>query len=200
MMKINRKYILNSKPRQGRLIFPLIFSLLIFCLDMPGFCFGQGASNSIDAEVKAAFIYKFTKFIYWNQSEYNERTSPVIISVLGADPVADYLEDFSKRQPEGRSFELKKIKKIAGNLSVCNLLFISRLQQHQLPVILKMLEGANVVTVSDIPGFARLGGIIGFVVEDDRVKLEINLRAAKKAGLKISAKLLEIARIVEKAD
>ncbi|MGE5365521.1 MAG: YfiR family protein [Bacteroidota bacterium] len=158
--------------------------------------------NNVEARVKAAYLVKFTKFIYWDSRAANARSSisPIIITVLGSDPVGGLLENFSQNQKSGSPIIVNRIGKDLNNLENCNLLFISKQEAARLPTIFKQLEGSNVVTVSDINNFARRGGMIGFVVDEDRVKLEINLDATNRAGLKISAKLLELSKIITKAE
>lgn len=174
--------------------------LLIFTViainPLSAFYFQKSSNENLESQVKAAYIYNFTKFVYWNPAESNIKSDPVIIYVLGTDPVGNLLDDFSKKQAEGQSIIVKKIKKEFTDIANCNLLFISQIEKVRLPAILKQLDGTNVLTVSDIPGFTRQGGMIGFFIQNDKVKIEINLKAVNKAGLKISAKLLEVAKIV----
>jgi hypothetical protein len=177
----------------------LIFILIVFS-PMPAFYFQKETNDNLESKVKAAYIYNFTKFVRWNQQDGNINPSPLTIAVFGADPIGNLLEEFSKNMPEGQSIIVKKNKKDLSSAVNCNLLFISQQEQQRLSSIFKQLEGSNVLTVSDIPGFVRRGGMIGFFVKDDKVKIEINLNAVNKAGLKISAKLLEVARIVSEED
>ena len=127
-------------------------------------------------------------------------TSPITIFVLGTDPIGDLLENFSKKQTSGHPIIVKKINAETDDFSSCHLFFIGQSAKQQLPALFKQLQGTKVLTVSDISGFAHQGGMIGFVIEDGRVKIQINLRAVNHAGLKISAKLLEIAKIVSSED
>ena len=78
----------------------------------------------------------------------------------------------------------------------CHILFIASSEKAQLKRIFEDLRGTDVLTVGDTKGFAELGGIINFVLEDDRVHFEVNRKAADQAGLKISSKLLSVAKRV----
>jgi hypothetical protein len=161
---------------------------------------GNTAGSNLELQVKAAFIINFTRFIYWNTKEHPETASPITICVFGTDPIGDLLYDFSKKKTDDPPIIVNKIKKNIGDITNCQLLFVSRSKEQQMPVILEQLEGSNVLTVSDIDGFARHGGMIGFFIENGKVKIEINLSAVNKARLKISAKLLEVAKIVSEKD
>lgn len=183
-----------------------LFLVLFSNIQAPALCMDKRmekqVENNVEARVKAAYLVKFTKFIYWDSRAANARSSisPIIITVLGSDPVGGLLENFSQNQKSGSPIIVNRIGKDLNNLENCNLLFISKQEAARLPTIFKQLEGSNVVTVSDINNFARRGGMIGFVVDEDRVKLEINLDATNRAGLKISAKLLELSKIITKAE
>ena len=80
----------------------------------------------------------------------------------------------------------------------CHILYVCSSEEQQLPRVLSQVGNAGVLTVSDIPHFAERGGMIGFVPDQGRVRIEINAPQAFHAGLKISSKLLEIARIIPK--
>jgi hypothetical protein len=160
----------------------------------------QTNNDNKELRVKAAYIYNFTKFVYWDTEESDAAMNQLTISVIGADPIFNILEDYAKKQTQGRIIKVKKISKEISDISDCQLLFISNTEPQNLYTVLKQLEGSKTLTISDISGFSRRGGMIGFFIEDGRVKIEVNLNMIKKAGLKISAKLLEVARIVSDED
>jgi len=150
--------------------------------------------------VKAAYIYNFTKFVYWQKGADTAQVNLVTIFIVGDDPIGDLLAGFSKKQASGQTIIVKKIGAESLDPASCQLLFIGRSEERQLPILLRQVEGTSVLTVSGISEFALQGGMIGFIVRDGRVKIEINLPAVNKAGLKISAKLLEIANLVSSED
>jgi len=156
----------------------------------------QAAGDELEAKVKAAYIYNFTIFTDWATEKNEALTDPINICVFGTDAMGGLLEELSDRMVKGRPLKVLRLKEISKN-NKCHVFFISRSEEQQLPLILQKLHGANVLTVSDIPRFSQRGGVIGFMIESERVRIEINLRAAKQAGLKFSAKLMEIARIVQ---
>lgn len=178
----------------------LLLLFLVFLSDRQTFpCHSSGeniAGENIELQVKAAYIYNFTKFVTWNSSDFTPKSGVFTIAVTANDPISDILENFSRKQSNGGGFVVRRFKRKIAELNNCHMIFFSKTDAQQIPSLLKQLSGQQVLTISDAPGFAKHGGIIGFVVENSRVKIEINLSAANRAGLKISAKLLEIARIV----
>lgn len=155
----------------------------------------RGAVGDLEAKVKAAYIFNFTKFVDWPGAEGGMGGEPIRICIVGNDPVRVPLEELSGREAKGRPLKIVRVKD-ASALSSCHILFVSRAERQQVAQILERLQGMPVLTVSDIPQFAQQGGVIGFVAEHNRIRIEINQRAARQAGLKISARLLEVARMV----
>jgi hypothetical protein len=181
--------------RKIHLISPIVVAVIVYVLlAVP--CVNQAAAGEIEAKVKAAYIYNFTLFTDWSTEGNETLTDPINICVFGTDTIGGLLEELSDRMVKGRPLKVLYLKEISKSRK-CHIFFISRSEEQQLPLILQKLHGANILTVSDIPRFSQKGGVIGFMIESERVKIEINLRAAKRAGLKFSAKLMEIARIVQ---
>lgn len=156
----------------------------------------QARAGDLETRVKVAYIYNFTKFIDWPGNGGGADSDPVRICVIGNDPIRTTLGELASREVKGRPIKIVRIKD-PSTLSTCHLLFISRSEESQVAFILQRLQGAHVLTVSDIPRFAQRGGMISFVTENDRIKIEINPLVVRQAGLKVSAKLFEIARIVQ---
>ena len=152
-------------------------------------------AGDLETKVKVAYIYNFTKFIEW-PDDGAAGNEPIRICVIGTDPIRTKLGELSSREVKGRPLKIVRIKDLSA-LSTCRLLFVSRSEESLVPLILQRLQGTGVLTVSDIPRFVQRGGMVGFITEKDRVKIEINQRAVRQAGLKISAKMLEIARVVQ---
>ncbi|QOX78966.1 YfiR family protein [Trichlorobacter lovleyi] len=154
-----------------------------------------GASD-LETKIKTAYIYNFTKFIDWPADEGKSTSEPFRICLIGSDPIRTTLGELTNREAKGRPIRVVRIKEPSG-LSSCHLLYISRSEETQLALILQRLQGTQVVTVSDIPQFAQRGGMISFVTDKERVRVQINQRTAREVGVKLSAKLLEIARVVQ---
>ncbi len=148
-----------------------------------------------EAAVKAVFLFNFTRFVDWPGAS-QRAGSPLVIGVLGADPFGPALDAAVRGEGvAGRRLVVKRIERIEDAID-CDEVFIAASEEPRLGRILEVLEGKPVLTVSDIPGFAARGGMIGLVPSDGRVKIQINPGEAKAVGLRISSKLLRPAEIV----
>jgi hypothetical protein len=153
---------------------------------------------SLEYKVKAAFLYNFAKFIEWPAEDAGS-VGPLTIAVLGEDPFGSALAQLVQGNTiRNRALVLKHYTDAHG-LEPCHILFISASEERHLSQILDRLRNAPVLTVSEVPRFTQMGGIIHFGLEQNKVRFEINLDAAQRAQLKISSKLLQSARIYREA-
>ena len=162
--------------------------MLLVCLD------GQlRAQTANEYEVKAAFLYKFASFVEWPPESVNV---PLCIAVVGQDPFGAALDDVVKgKSINGRGFLIKRFKS-GQDASGCHIVFISASEKSRVRSVLDQLRGSSILTVSDIPGFCQGGGMIDFELLEQKVRFEINPEAAERARLKVSSKLLSVAKIV----
>jgi len=165
----------------GRL--PVITALLLGLLPL------QAPAQSLEAKVKAAYIFNLAKYVDWP----NLPADAVHICVAGNDPIGSLLTELAGRPVKERP--LKVDLNVTGDLSFCQVLYISR-SESRWADILSQARSNSVLTVSDMDNFARQGGIIGFYLDAGKVRLEINPASARTANLKISSKLMELARSV----
>lgn len=154
----------------------------------------KGPAKETEAKIKVAYVYNFLKFIEWPEGDGNA-AAPARICVVGTDPIRTMLGELSIRTVKERRIQVEQVKDLS-DLNACHLVYVSRSEEAALPQVLRRIEGAPVLSVSDIPEFAHKGGMIGFATEDNRVKIEVNQSLVRHAGLKVSAKLMEIARLV----
>ena len=162
------------------------------------FCVGaaRAAGGPGEYEVKAVFLFNFSQFVDWPASAFPDDRSPLVVGVLGQDPFGAALDEAVRGETvNGRPLSIRRYERIE-DVDACHILFIERTQQEQLDQILESLRDRSCLTVSDAEGFAAAGGIIQFVTIDNRIRLQINLDAAKLANLTISSKLLRPAQIV----
>lgn len=158
---------------------------------------GDGAERSLEYPVKAAFLVNFAKFAEWPAGSLQAEASAVSICVLGRDPFGELLEKtVAGRSVGGRPIVIQRHSDVDG-ARACHVLFIASSESDRLALILDRLAGQPVLTVGESGGFARRGGVIGLVVEDNLARFEVNLHAAKRKGLLLSSKLLGVARVVE---
>lgn len=144
-------------------------------------------------EIKAAFIYQIARFVEWPQR--GESLSPRLC-LLGGNPFGSALDSIRDRLLEGRRMNVVLLDP-SVDLRGCTLLFIATPAEKFLDRIAALSRDAGLLTFADTEGFAQRGAMVNFFLENDKVRFEINLEAARRSGLKISSKLLSLARIVE---
>ncbi|MGH9542264.1 MAG: YfiR family protein [Terriglobales bacterium] len=152
--------------------------------------------------IKAGFIYNFAKFIQWPESAFAQPNSPIVIGILGSDPFGSVMDRIvADKTIGGRGFVVRRLTwgKDSADLKNCAIVFVSSSEHKNLHDILLSLKGLPILTIGDTPDFAQKGGIIGFTVEDNRIRFEINVAAARLAQLVISSRLLTLAKIVSAA-
>jgi hypothetical protein len=147
------------------------------------------AENDLEAKVKAAYLFHLTKFVDWPKLPADN----LRICVVGNDPAGRLLGELSNRQVKELPLKIEVNSPV--DLALCQVLFISR-SERKWGELLEKLDGKSVLTVSDLDNFARHGGMVGFYSEGGKIKLEINPVAARNANLRISSKLMELARPV----
>jgi hypothetical protein len=156
---------------------------------------GRGQTAS-EYQLKAVFLYNFTKFIEWAPEAFSSDTAPFVVGVLGDDPFGGALDQtVNGKTMNGRPLTVKYLK-WGQNMRECQLLFISASERKRLPQILENLRGSSVLTVSDINSFCQQGGIIGLELENNKIGFVINTNIAEQARLRISSKLLSLAKMV----
>lgn len=149
-------------------------------------------------KVKAAFLYNFAKFVEWPVQSFKGSSDPFVIGVLGKNSFGDALTTaVSGKTLDGREFRVKEVAD-ARQAAGCHILFISSSERKQLETDLREIGIPGVLTVGETDNFAVNGGVVGFKIEGGNVRFQINVSAAKRQQLHISAKLLSLAEIVEK--
>src|SRR5438128_130855 len=147
-------------------------------------------------QVQAAFLFNFAKFVTWPEDAFHRSGSALIIGVLGEDPFGAVLEETVRdKTVMGKKLAVKRFARIQDAVN-SHILFLSSSEESQLLPLLKVLEKATVLTVSDMEQFAERGGMVAFTVEDQKVRFNVNGAARGRAGLKMSAQLLKLSRIV----
>lgn len=160
---------------------------------------GLLASGVVQAEVtkeyqvKAAFLYNFTKFVEWPSQHFTDDQRPIVIGVLGRNPFGDELQKIIKgRNVNGRTITIRLIETPAEARSA-DIVFICAGEEKQLEGMWQELHDAGVLTVGESKTFADHGGMITFLVEGDKIRFAIDLTSSDRARLKISAQLLKLA-------
>ena len=154
------------------------------------------SAHTPEYEVKAAFLYNFVKFVEWPPPVAHS-TTPFRLCVLGTDPFGDTLSNITQgKSISGRPIATNRLQSLLQAPS-CHVLFISLAAPEAQRQALEAVQDLPVLTVGESADFLHLGGMIKFVLDQDRVRFEINLDAAERHHLKLSSKLLAVARVVD---
>lgn len=176
-----------------------IILLLPWLLAVPalGMSTNTAPATVSENQVKAVFLFNFSQFVSWPTEAFERPEAPLVIAVLGVDPFGENLDAAVRGEHVGdRPLEVRRYRSLA-DIKDCQILFINRSETARLPEIVATLRGRSILTVSDADDAAKLGVIIQFVTENNRIRLRINATAARADGLTISSKLLRPAQIVE---
>jgi len=152
--------------------------------------------ESMEYPVKIAFLYNFAKFVEWPPVAYRSPGAPLTICIVGHDPFSPEIEaEVRSKSVSGHPIEILTLKP-TDLLRLCHMVFIPVTEKDQADKIVRGLNGASTLTVGEAAGFAMMGGMINFTLEGSKVHFEINRAAADGVRLKISSKLLSLAKIV----
>ena len=172
-----------------RLLLPI--GLVVATAAMPA---GRAsAQGTPEYQVKAAYLYGFGRFVEWPATAPAAAGDTFVVCVLGDDPFEHWLDNVAA----GAVMKLKPvaIRRIARpeESASCHTLFISASEDVRMGRIIEALEHRPVLTVSDAPGFAQRGGMIGFSSDGKRIRFTVNLTAAEDVGLMLNSELLRVA-------
>jgi hypothetical protein len=160
---------------------------------------GAARAESREYQIKAAFLVNFVQFVTWPSNVLANDGAPFCIGVLGDDPFGPTLDQTVQGESVNHHKIIVQRRQRIDDCKDCQMVFVSRSEEKNLPVILAGLDSGAVLTVSEIPGFARRGGIINFYLEGNKVRFEINPTVAERDKLRLSSQLLSLGRIVDSA-
>jgi hypothetical protein len=150
------------------------------------------AAAPTDYLTKADYLYNFGKFVQWPPRSTEAKDDPFGICVLGQNPFGTALQGLAGRTINGRTVASREVRK-AQDAEKCHVLFVGDSEQGRVSFILAALKRSPILTVSDMPHFAAHGGMIQFVVKDNKVRFVVNRRAIERVGLSLSSELLKVA-------
>ena len=169
-----------------------LLALLSFCSAAKPAAAGP-AGNATEYQVKATYLFDFARFVEWPATNASARGDGFAICVLGDDPFGAALDSvISGEAIDGKRVVSRRISNPQEALG-CRILFISSSEDSRLKETLAVLEKASVLTVSDLPNFSQRGGMIQFVLDQRKVRFEVNVGKATEAGLTLSSDLLKVA-------
>jgi hypothetical protein len=165
--------------------------LALLCLFI-GLSFNGLAQQPTEYQIKAAFLFNFAKFVEWPSDAFSDTNAPIVIGVLGKNVFGSDLENTIRdKKVNNRIFKFKNFT-AASEATNCHILFISSSEKENFAKIVTGLH-RNILTVSETEGFIQAGGMVNFLIQDSKIRFQISDDAAKKAGLKVSSKLLSLA-------
>lgn len=181
--------ILNRRFAAGRVLTHVLAAVLLVA--------PLGAQPSREYDLKAAFLYNFAAFVEWPPHAFDGPEDPLVIGIFGHDPFGPVLDEIIAGESVGsRPIMIRRILH-PTRISGCHILFISASEEYRMPQLLQLVDGRPILTVGDVPGFGRRGGMIGLLAHGGRVVLEVNILAVESADLVISSKLLRVAQLVD---
>jgi hypothetical protein len=180
---------------RSRAIAPSLICFLALSYSFPS----PAADESLEYQVKAAFLLNFTKFVEWPPSAFDAAHSPIAICILGEDPFGAALDQIVAGEiVSGRKLLVRRLKR-PPEPKECQAVFVGGADEVRgsTPGMLPGNLGPGILTVGEGENFIHDGGMIAFVLENRRVRFSINQSAAENAGLKLSSKLLNVAKPVQ---
>ena len=197
--------------------------LLLAALASP--TWASDTATEREYQLKAAFLYNFLAFVDGprleppdSDDEQNgeKEVEPIVIGVIGQDPFGTAFEPLKDKEVRGRPVAIRRFKGLQWKVEAdgsktedfpnfeqirkCHILFVAASEREHIALILGRLKGDSLLTVSDVPGFLEAGGTINFVIEEKKVRFEINAAAAARAKLEIRSRLLRLAKRIVKTD
>jgi hypothetical protein len=153
---------------------------------------------SREYKVKAAFIYNFARFIEWPPEVFADSEAPFVVAVVGKDPFDGALEQVASGKKIGaRRVEIRHFDSI-DDIGPCQILFVPITDDDSEARTIRKIENGHVLSIGEGEAFTANGGTLRFFSEDNKIRFEVNTDAADRASLRISSKLLNLARIFKK--
>ena len=169
---------------------------ILVAAGIAGPCAAQSDAQTAEYRVKAAFLYKFGGYVEWPQGVFAKPDSPIAIGVIGADALAEELARIvAGRTINGRPVTVRKLRP-GEAVARLHVLFVGRSDSSRLADILAAAKGQPLLTVTETDEALKLGSMINFVVVEDKVRFDIAPPPSESSNLKISARLLGVARKV----
>jgi len=148
--------------------------------------------------IKAAYLYQFVNYIEWDEKAFSSPDSPLVIGVVGDDPVNKYLKLIaSQRKAKNRPIEYREVSTVE-EAKECHILFFSEsVPDEQVRKLIGGRQGEPVLLVGEKSQFLQHGGIIAFVIAGNNVRLQLSMKKAASHGLRVSSQLAKISNVVD---
>jgi hypothetical protein len=172
--------------------------LLLICLTMLAFIDNTRGDASREYQVKAAMICNVMQFVEWPAGTFESESSPIVVTVVGENPFGSTLDHIAASKKIGGRGIVVKYAANSDKIERSQIVFVSESENANINHILEKAGGKGTLTIGEGDDFPWAGGIMRFYTEDGKLRFEINLEATEKAELKLSSKLLKLARIFKK--
>jgi hypothetical protein len=164
----------------------------------------RNAAGATESEqpyrIKAAFLFNFASLVKWPDDSFSDPKSPFVICHFGGSQTRTLFDSaYSGRMVNGHPVEVRHLSDV-GDVLGCHIFMITAERSEQAGGFINAASGKSILTIGETDNFARDGGVIGFYNDGSKIRFEINLDAAKRAKLRISSRLLRLARLVSSED
>jgi hypothetical protein len=195
-MEVNKSKVME--PRIRRTSLRRLLLTLIGCVATASSL--AAAVTTSEYQLKAVFLFNFAQFVEWPASAFSSAEDPIAVCVLGPDPFGPNLDAvLAGERIEGRALIVRRLAS-AAEIERCHLLFVNQPVEAELRDTLASLKGQPILTVGESEAFTSAGGMIRFLNEGNKVRLQVNPKAADQAQLRLSSKLLRSSQIVARTN
>lgn len=188
---------LVSRPLRSTALFATALSALAACICVVFGAAEARARPTREYDLKAAFLFNFAQFVEWPSEAFPEASTPFVICVLGDDPFGKSLDEIVANEAIRKRRIVVRRHRDVQEISICHILYVGASETPKLNHILAALDGRHILTVGETDLFTTHNGIIQFRLVENKLRLRINVEAAKMAKLSISSQLLRQAEIVD---
>lgn len=155
-----------------------------------------GAEHLNEYQLKAAFLFNLTRFVEWPAEAFASPDDPLTACVLGKGDVEDVLRQAVGRKAAGRVFAIRHITD-AQEAAGCHIMFVNESVGRRW-LSLSHIKSIGILTVGETDDFISEGGAVNLRLQDDNIRIQVNLESARRARLEMSSKLLGLAEILKK--
>ena len=183
---------------QRRIATLAVLMILVFLPEMTPAEVPQGAAleNGDEYDIKAAFLINFIRFTEWPGDAFAGPNTPLVLVIFGKDPFGRAaFNEVASKPVNGRRLEIRRTKNLK-DIEGCHFLFINSVDDKALAAVINTVRNKHVLTVGEGSKFSEAGGMIRFYIENTNVKFEIKLTEVQHSDLKISANLLNLAKVI----
>jgi hypothetical protein len=146
-------------------------------------------------ELKAVFLYNFTRFVKWPEKAHAGPGAPIVIGVQDPEPLRESLQSLEKKTAQNRPIRIRYCR-TADDVSGCHVLFVNATASEDRRPLLAKAADQPILTIGDADSFLDEGGIVRFVLLDERLRMRIRPDPAHRVGLEISSRLLQVAEVI----